>query len=141
MAGIVHQSASLTRLDDASHVLVQLIRFGEQGDFLQRFGDLGGDEFQRTGETVTQRLLLFNGKMISERLGQNGLPLNSVVEIAAHSPDPETVVRTVYRVVLTREPTKAEMDCYKPLVEENRREAVEDMFWVLVNSSESLVNH
>lgn len=141
MAGIIHQAASLSRLDDSSHVLVQLVRFGEQGEFLQRFGDLGGEEFTRTGETVTQRLLLFNGKMVSERLGSNGLPLNSVVEIRNHSPDEETVIRTVYRVVLTREPTNRELEHYLPLVREDRRAAVEDMFWVLVNSSESLVNH
>lgn len=141
MAGIIHQSASLSRLDDASHVLVQLVRYGEQGEFLRRFGDLGGEEFTRSGETVTQRLLLFNGSMISERLGSEGLPLNSVVEIQRQSPDDETVIRTVYRVVLTREPTERELAHYLPMVQENRKQAIEDMFWVLVNSSESLVNH
>lgn len=141
MAGTISQAASLSRLDDSSHILVQLVRFGEQNSFLTRFGDLGDDEFKKVNETVSQRLLLFNGEMINERLGSNGLPFNSVAELNRLSPDSQTLIKTLYNIVLTRNPTENELNYFLPKFDGDRRTAIEDTFWVLVNSSESLWNH
>ncbi len=141
MAGTISQAASLSRLDDSSHILVQLVRFGEQNNFLTRFGDLGDDEFKKVSETVSQRLLLFNGEMINERLGSGGLPFNSVAELNRLSPDNPTLVTTLYNIVLTRDPTENELEYFLPKFDLDRRSAIEDTFWVLVNSSESLWNH
>lgn len=141
MAGTISQVASLSRVDDRSHVLLQVIRFGEQGEFLTRFGDLGDDEFFPASETISQRLLLFNGEMVGERLSRNGLPFNSVRELNALCPDHKTLIRLIYNIVLTREPSEQEMAHFLPKFSADPTAAIEDTLWVLVNSSESLWNH
>jgi hypothetical protein len=142
MAGTISQVASLIALNDSTHIVTQLVRFGEESDFMTRYGDLGDQEFEQDGETVSQRLLLLNGSMASERLrGEGGLPFNSVVQIERLGQTPEQIVELLYLIVLTRQPTRHELEVIAPVIEEDRRAGIEDLLAVLVNSSEALWNH
>ncbi|MBL8888695.1 MAG: DUF1553 domain-containing protein [Planctomycetaceae bacterium] len=142
MAGTISQVASLIALDDSTHIITQLVRFGEENDFLTRYGDLGDEEFEQDGETVSQRLMLLNGEMASQRLrGQDGLPFNSIVQIDRLAQSPEQIVELLYLIVLTRKPTPHELQVLAPEIASDRRAGIEDLLAVLVNSSEALWNH
>ncbi len=142
MAGTISQAASLIALDDSTHIITQLVRFGEENDFLTRYGDLGDQEFEQDGETVSQRLLLLNGEMATKRLRvQDGLPFNSVIQIERLGRTPEQIVELLYLIVLTRPPSSSELAVIAPVIAEDRRAGIEDLLAVLVNSSEALWNH
>ena len=90
VAGSVLQSASVSTIDAESHILVRLMRLGQQNEFVQRYGDTGEDEFDGRGGTIPQRLLLMNGKLVRERIGQS--PLNASTRIAWIAPtDPNAL--------------------------------------------------
>ncbi len=142
MAGTISQAASLVALDDSTHIVTQLVRFGEELDFLTRYGDLGDQEFEQDGETVSQRLLLLNGEMATQRLRvQDGLPFNSVIQLERLGQSPAQIVELVYLIVLTRRPTPHEVAAIAPVIAEERRAGIEDLLSVLINSSEALWNH
>jgi len=142
MAGTISQAASLIALDDSTHIITQLVRFGEESDFLTRYGDLGDQEFEQDGETVSQRLLLLNGEMATKRLRvEDGLPFNSVIQIERLGRTPEQIVELLYLIVLTRRPTPQELSVIAPVIAADRRAGIEDLLAVLVNSSEALWNH
>ncbi len=142
VAGSIAQSTRLTPIDSTSHIITQLTKFGQQQDFVRRFGDPGEDEFLDRGETVTQRLLMLNGAMIGERL-KNGL--NTPVHLTGISPDPKTAVDIVYLSTLTRRATPEEKERFVKRIEEKpgnqRDQEVIDLYWLLLNSAEFRWNH
>lgn len=142
VAGAMIQSTSLSTIDRSKHIVIQLTKFGQTLDFVNRYGDPGEDELLEKGETVTQRLLMLNGDMLKERLQG---PLSSVVKIALLSPDPETMVETIYLAVLTRRPSEELKEHFvRELAErkgERRGEKVQDIYWTLINSAEFAWNH
>lgn len=138
IARSVIQSTSLRSLDTESHVLLQLIGFGQQQEFVGRYGDAGQDEFEPRSETVTQRLLMLNGDMVQKRLDG---PLNSAAFIAALSPDTETAIETVFLTTLTRRPTDEERNYFLESLQdvpagEQRQQALQDVHWSLLNGVE-----
>ena len=145
IAGAVVQSSSLDTINAQASVIERLTRFGDETEFVRRFGDLGEDEFNMTGGTIPQRLLLMNGKLVSERTRSNDLALNASAQIADLSSSDTNAVETAYLVVLTRRPTETELNHFTAklagLSKEARRQAIDDLFWVLVNGSEFFWNH
>ncbi len=144
MAGSVLQSANLKTIDADSHVLVRMVRFFQQNDFIKRYGDAGEDEFGVTGGTIPQRLVLMNGQLVHERTKED-LVMNSATRIGAVAPDNATAVETAYLTVLTRRPTPDESDHFIDRltgdVDQKRAELMEDLFWTLINSTEFSWNH
>lgn len=142
VAGAMIQSTSLSTIDRSKHIVIQLTKFGQTLDFVNRYGDPGEDELLEKGETVTQRLLMLNGDMLKERLQG---PMSSVVKIAMLSPDPETMVDTIYLAVLSRRPSKKLRAHFaSELAERNgaeRGQKVQDIYWTLINSAEFAWNH
>lgn len=142
VAGSIIQSTSLTTIDATSHIISQLTKFGQETDFVDRFGDLGEDEFNEKSETITQRLLLMNGKMVRERLKSQ---LNSVTRIADLSPNMETAVETIYLATLSRKPTTEESEFFVSQLTDvssgQRKRKVVDIYWSLINSVEFVWNH
>jgi len=142
VAGAIAQSTKLTTIDSTSHIVTQLTRFGQQNDFVKRFGDPGEDEFKDRGETVTQRLLMLNGSMIDERLKN---PLHTPVYISGLTPNVEKAIETIYLSTLTRRPTAEEKNRFvKQLAEKRGNERVNgilDLYWALINSAEFRWNH
>jgi hypothetical protein len=144
VAGSVLQSANLKTIDANSHVLVRLVRYFQQNDFIKRYGDAGEDEFGVTGGTIPQRLVLMNGKLVHERTKED-LVMNSATRIGAVAPDNATAVETAYLTVLTRRPTSDESEHFverlKNGMDMKRSDLMEDLFWTLINSTEFSWNH
>jgi hypothetical protein len=142
VAGAIIQSTSLSTIDSTSHIITQLVKFGQQNDFVNRYGDAGEDEFAKRGETVTQRLLMLNGDLVAQRL-EGGL--NSPVRVAILSPDDATAVTAVYLAVLSRRPTAEELQHFLGrLADQNKdqqRQTIQDLYWTLINSVEFVWSH
>lgn len=144
VAGSLLQSANLKTIDANSHVLVRIMRFMQQNDFVKRYGDKGEDEFGVAAGTIPQRLILMNGNLVHERTKQD-LVMNAATRVGVVSPDDETAVETAYLVVLTRRPTPEERAHFvsrlKNDTELKRPQLMEDLFWTLLNSTEFSWNH
>ena len=144
MAGAAIQAASVKTIDADSHIIFRLQRFGEESEFIKRYGDTGEDEFDSRAGTIAQRLLVMNGKLVKERTEEN-LVGNASTRIAALAPSDEQAVELAYLAVLTREPSQQERSHFAAALAQskgNRRsEKMEDLYWVLVNSTEFSWNH
>lgn len=144
VAGSLLQASSLKTIDAQSHIVFRLARFAQQNDFVTSYGDTGEDEFSEHGGTVTQRLLMMNGELVQEKTAPNPL-MNASTHIARLSPDPDTAVETAYLAVLTRRPTPTEKQHFAARLSKtngSEPEAVlEDLYWVLANSTEFSWNH
>ncbi len=86
VAGSLIQASSLTTIDADSHILVRLVRYNQQKEFINRYGDTGEDEFSDRSGTIPQRLLMMNGDLVAERTKED-LVNNSVTRIAALAND------------------------------------------------------
>ena len=142
VAGAIGQSTCLTTINSGSHIMTRLMKFGQQNEFVNRFGDPGEDEFRDRGETVTQRLLMLNGEMVGERLVNF---LNAPSHLARLSPDIDTAVDVIYLTTLTRYPNAEEKRKAASWLNEQGRdqrgEEVIDLYWSLINSAEFRWNH
>jgi Protein of unknown function (DUF1553)/Protein of unknown function (DUF1549) len=143
VAGSVLQAASVSTISAHSHILVRLVRFGQQNDFVKRYGDSGEDEFDDHTGTIPQRLLLMNGSLVREKIMDN--PLNASTRIAMLAPDDARAVEAAYLAALTRRPTAAEAAYFKAALADNttmkRTQRVEDLYWALINATEFSWNH
>jgi hypothetical protein len=93
-----------------------------------------GDDPLQYGYGIPQMLRLLNGRE------WNAVP-PFVVELATNSPDRRAAIETLYLVVLARRPTGDEVERLLPLVDGGANEKkYAAPFWVLVNSSEFVVN-
>ncbi len=142
VAGAIVQSSSLTTIDQQAHVLDRLMKFGSQQEFVRRFGDPGEDEFKERGETVTQKLLMMNGSMLSDRINEG---IHSVAHLASLSPNADKLLETLFLIVLSRRPTAEEQQHFIPSIKavagSQKKERAQDIYWALVNSIEFTWNH
>lgn len=151
VAASIVQSASLTTIDANAHIIAQLTRVFQESGFVQRYGDVGEDEFTAHPGTITQRLLMMNGSLVADRTSNNAVT-NAVTRIAMLAPNDERAIEVAYLAVLTRRPTAAERkqflqsigsddDSTRRQKRVDRRQVLEDLYWVLINSSEFSWNH
>ncbi len=144
VVGAIWQSAKLSTVDDDSHILVQLTRYGETNDFVTRYGDAGEDEFDPQSGTIPQRLLMMNGELVQDKIGQNPLA-NAATQLAWLAPDDKSAVEGAYLAVLTRRPTSEEAKHFIGRLRDSqgdeRASRVEDLYWTLLNSTEFSWNH
>lgn len=143
VVGGVLQGSILSTIDAQSHILTQLLRVGEQEQFIERYGDAAADEMKEQGGTIPQRLLMMNGDMVDKRIGDN--PFSAAVEIAALAKDDAQAVDAAYWTILTRAPTPDELSHFTAALHglrgDARRDRLSDLFWSLVNSTEFSWNH
>ena len=144
IAGAVVQSCSLTTINARSHILQQLVAFFESNDFVQRYGDIGEDEFVPRGGTVTQRLLMMNGNLVKGWTENNPIR-NASTRIARLCSDSKRAVDVTFLTVLSRDPTAREQQYFVERLDRskvnNRDQHLEDLFWVLINSTEFSWSH
>jgi hypothetical protein len=100
-------------------------------------------ECERTDEpSMVQVLHLSNGDTINEKLAAKGNRIDQVLK--AQAPN-ERIVEDAYLSTLARLPTAGEQEkLVKALGEapaEERRVAIEDLYWSLLSSKEFLLNH
>ncbi len=142
VAGAAIQAGRVKTLDRETSLLLQLQQFGDRNDFLRRYGDLGEDEFENETITITQRLTMLNGKLTSEVANWNPV-LNTSAHVGMFAENDEGVVEALYLANLNRYPTDAEREHFTRRLAEadSRQNAIVDIVWVLLNSSEFAWNH
>lgn len=144
IASSIFQACHLTTIDNQSSILIQLSAFGEGQDFVYRFGDRGEDEFDGDPVTITQRLLLMNGKMIKEHTKVDPI-FNAGTRIASFVKDDKEAIDMIYLSVLNRYPTYEEQENFTKhlsgTVGNERARAVADIAWAMLNATEFSWNH
>ena len=142
VAGSIIQAARIKKTDRDSSLFLQLITLTGTNDFVTQYGDIGEDEFNSDSITITQRLLMMNGNLLGELVNFNPL-LNTSAHVGMFARDSSHVVETVYLCALNRYPTTVEKQHFVSRIDgtENSSEAIEDLLWVLLNSSELAWNH
>ena len=144
VAASMLQACRLQMIDNDSSILSQLERYGTLNDFTKEYGDRGEDEFIAQHVTLPQRLLMMNGKFIRERIDENPV-MNANSQIALLSATNSQTVEAAYLSVLSRRPTEAERAAFVEKLAgkkgKGRSQAISDLFWILLNSTEFLWNH
>ena len=142
VAGALTQAGRIKTVDRDSAFVLQLQRFGATNDFLKRYGDLGEDEFNQESVTITQRLVMLNGKLTRETASWNPV-LNTTAHVGMFASDDAKAVETLYLTVLNRLPTENETQHFVRRIGEadTRKQGFVDIVWVLFNSSEFAWNH
>ncbi len=144
VVGALLQAASLTTIDHESHVIVRLARFVQEREFVERYGDAGEDELEPDTGTIPQRLLMLNGDLVHQRT-KDDLVGNAATRIATLTSDDERAIEVAYLAVLTRRPSTEEAVYFRGrlagLGADERRAAVADLYWALLNSTEFAWNH
>jgi hypothetical protein len=85
---------------------------------------------------------MMNGKMVRESVESNPV-LNTTAHLAMFAKDDAIVIDNAYLCVLNRLPSENEKERFLERLKhsENRGQAIEDLMWVLTNSSELTWNH
>jgi len=89
--------------------------------------------------TLSQALHLLNGDTVNAKIQQGGL----TPKLLTNKKFPEERIIELYIRSLTRTPTKEEIEKLLPTMGEgsNQQQALDDIFWALLNSREFLFNH
>ncbi|QGJ69373.1 Hypothetical protein PBC10988_10550 [Planctomycetales bacterium 10988] len=143
--GGVLQASSLQTIDYEASFLFRLARDFGISDFVKRYGDQGEEELREQGGTIPQRLLMMNGKLLSEKIKEDGSPFESPQQLATLAPNDAQMVEIAYLITLTRRPTWQEQKYFLEALKEKkgraRKRALEDLLWSLMNSTEFSWNH
>jgi len=88
---------------------------------------------------LSQALHMLNGDTVNAKVTQGGLVATRLGEEVPH----EKIIEEIYIRCMTRKPTEKELTNLMELVslEENKQQALEDVFWALLNSREFVFNH
>jgi hypothetical protein len=144
VAGALAQGCSVATIDADAHIVSQLRKYFQTSEFVKRYGDVGEDEFDERGISIPQRLLLMNGDVVKGRTGNN-LLFNASSQIAAFAGSDREAIEAGYMACFARQPTPAESAHFKERLSDTkgglRMDALEDFFWVLLNSTEFSWNH
>jgi hypothetical protein len=112
--------------------------------FVEKFG-AGGDKPNAASTSILQALALMNGKFIADA---TSLDTSETLAAVVDAPflDTAAKVETLYLATLSRPPRPEEMARLLKYLQAggggaNSREALADIFWALLNSSEFYLNH
>ncbi len=114
-----------------------------RAEFLARFA--GGQPRTEMQRSIQQALMLMNGQFIADATClKNGAMLASIAN--DRSLDTAGKVEALYLATLSRKPTTREAKRFVQYVEEggpskDAKQALADVFWVLLNSAEFSLNH
>lgn len=88
---------------------------------------------------LSQALHLLNGDTVNDRIRQGNLVAVRLKE----GKSPQDICREIYLRALTRKPTDKEMAALTEVIaaEQNPQQALEDVFWAVLNSREFVFNH
>jgi hypothetical protein len=115
-----------------------------ENPFLKTFGrparELACECERESDSNLSQALQLIGGATVNGKLRDDH---GRMAKLAASPKTPEEITRELYLVALAREPNATEMTAaVKHLASaKDRRQAVEDLGWVLINSKEFLFRH
>jgi len=125
---------------------LQLYDSSVKSYFLQTFGRNSREitcECERSNQpSLVQALHLANGATINDKLSDKKA---RVTKLLAEKPEPEKLMREAWLLCFGRLPTASEQAGILPLLKdaagEEKRAAVEDLFWSLLTSREFLFQH
>jgi hypothetical protein len=112
--------------------------------FLNKFADTGPTRTDYQA-SILQALTLMNGQLIA---GATSLTQGETLQAVLDAPflDTSESIEVLFLATLTRRPTSDEMTRMKDVVDQadsepKRKQAIADIFWALLNSSEFALNH
>jgi hypothetical protein len=114
-----------------------------RSQFLNRFAST--ERATETHTTILQALMLMNGKFVTEVTSlEKGEVLVAIAEMPGW--DTKKRVSALFLTAFSREPTEDELEKLASYVDgggvnNDKKRALADVFWVLLNSSEFLFNH
>jgi hypothetical protein len=115
-----------------------------RSEFLEKF-KAGAESPGDRQTSIVQALTLMNGQLTNEATSLNrSETLAAVVDFPLFSTAER--IEAIYLAALTRKPSAKELDRFVKYVDaggprKNSRDALADVFWALLNSSEFIVNH
>jgi hypothetical protein len=115
-----------------------------RSQFLARFANT--ERTTETNTTILQALMLMNGQFIGD---QTDLAKSEILAAVADMPgwDTKKRVTNLFLTAFARNPTPEELEKFTSYVDRggangnNKKQALADVFWVLLNSPEFLFNH
>lgn len=114
-----------------------------RSQFLTRFA--GTERATETNTTILQSLMLMNGQFVGD---QTDLAKSELLAAIADMPGWSTKQRVgnLFLTALARNPTPKELEKFASYVDrggatDDKKQALADVFWVLLNSPEFLFNH
>ena len=119
-----------------------------RAEFLNRFAN-SVDKRTETHTSILQALFLMNGKLLADITDLNKMGEKSTLGTIINANATVTTQRRIeemYVVTLSRKPRPAEMEKLVKYVEaggpeKDKRKALADVFWALLNSGEFTLNH
>ena len=116
---------------------------GSRRDFLLKFNNTGKITERQT--SILQALTMMNGRLVAD---QTSLERSQFLAGIADAPflDAEAQVEIMFLASLSRQPTADESSRFSSHVQRNttaadRKKALTDVFWALLNSTEFILNH
>ena len=112
--------------------------------FLKTFGrparELACECERESDSNLSQALQLIGGATVNGKLRDDK---GRMARLAREEKSPEAIARELYLVALSRQPNPTELAASSKHLESaaDRRQAVEDLGWVLINSKEFLFRH
>lgn len=144
VAGNLLQASKLVAMDSSNSVLRRLEAYGSKQNFLQLFGDRGKDEFESEAVTIAQRLIMMNGELAADRTGVD-LINNAATRIAALVADDQRAIELIFLTAFNRRPSASETAAFSKELSDKtgdeRQQALSDIAWAMVNSTEFSWNH
>jgi hypothetical protein len=110
--------------------------------FVLAFGTDEGDEATTFDGTITQTLMMFNGELMKQALSDK--PGSLLVKLAKSNAGFSRKVDHLYLAALARKPTRDELRAAEQLVQlqgGKTIDALQDLWWALLNSNEFIFNH
>jgi hypothetical protein len=115
-----------------------------RGQFLELFRDESESPLMKE-TTILQALAMMNGNFVETATGlDDSQTLRAIADFPLMADDEK--LETLFLAALSRRPTAAEKEQFGAYISsggtsQNSQEAMADVFWVLLNSSEFLLNH
>lgn len=115
-----------------------------ENPFLKTFGrparELACECERESDSNLSQALQLIGGATVNNKLRDDK---GRLARLASSDKSPEQITRDLYEIALARQPTASEVAAATKHFEttKERRHAVEDLGWVLINSKEFLFRH
>jgi hypothetical protein len=117
----------------------------QRTEFLQRFGANQGEKRTEAQTSILQALALMNGSFVAELTSLQG---KGTLATAANAKELDTAgrIETLFLATLSRKPTARESARLVAFVDKggaggDRKQALADVYWALLNSGEFILDH
>jgi hypothetical protein len=131
-----------TKADRAGGEEAAKLKDAWMAQFVTAFGTDEGDESTTFNGSIPQVLMMFNGDLIKKAVSVN--QGGFLDDIAKSSSSNSAKINTLYAAALARRPTSREIKTANAIMIARKGDAVEalqDIWWAVLNSNEFIINH